>query len=160
MLIDVWQGTRVGSLGNACHVAAGDLNVTPDASWRCSRRRATAADDEVEAAVAAEKALYTPNSATFFARHDRSLQRIVVRPILGNPALADAARAAAVVSRLLRDVSYYSQQLGKLERRADRGLELTEGNPLGHRASHVGGQVVGNLHVHADQIKHVCLQEE
>ncbi|KOO29413.1 hypothetical protein Ctob_015874, partial [Chrysochromulina tobinii] len=35
---------------------------------------------------------------------------------------ADAARAAAVVSRLLRDVSYYSQQLGKLERRADRPI--------------------------------------
>jgi hypothetical protein len=30
-------------------LAAGDLNVTPDASWRCSRRRATAADDEFEA---------------------------------------------------------------------------------------------------------------
>ena len=80
------------------------------------------AEGILQSAVAVEKALYTPNSATFFARHDRILQQIVVRPISGDPAQAEAARAAAVASRLLRDISYYSQQLKRLERRADRPI--------------------------------------
>jgi len=113
----ILQTVRRARLG-VVQAASALASLRPDAL----AHRRLRAEGILQSAVAAEKALYTPNSATFFARHDRSLQRIVVRPILGDPALADAARAAAVVSRLLRDVSYYSQQLGKLERRADRPI--------------------------------------
>ena len=66
--------------------------------------------------------MFTPTSASYFARHDRSLHRIVARPYCGLPEQAAASRAFAVVSRLQRDISYYSQQLRKLERRADRPI--------------------------------------
>jgi hypothetical protein len=80
------------------------------------------AEFRLESALATERALYTPTSATYLARHDRSLHRALLRPFLGPPEQAAAVRAAAAASRLLRDITYYSQQVRKLERRADRPI--------------------------------------
>ena len=80
------------------------------------------AELRLQSALASEMALYTPTSAAYLARHDRSLHRALLRPFPGPPEQAAAARASTVASRLLRDITYYSHQLRKLERRADRPL--------------------------------------
>jgi hypothetical protein len=80
------------------------------------------AELQLQSALTTEQALYTPTSATYRARHDRSLHRALLRPYLGPPDQAAAVRSSAAASRLLRDITYYSHQLRKLERRADRPI--------------------------------------
>ena len=52
------------------------------------------AEFRLESALATERALYTPTSATYLARHDRSLHRALLRPFLGPPEQAAAVRAS------------------------------------------------------------------
>ena len=100
------------------HATSALATLRPDALAHCRLR----AELQLQCALTSERELFTPTSATYFARHDRNLHRVVARSYAGPPAQAAAARAFAVVSRLQRDISYYSQQMRKLERRADRPI--------------------------------------
>ena len=58
------------------------------------------AELRLQSALASERALYVPTSASYLARHDRSLHRALLRPFGGPPEQAAAARASLVASRV------------------------------------------------------------
>ena len=100
------------------HATSALVALRPDALAH-SRLRA---EFHLQRAITLERELYTPTSASYIARHDRNLHCAIARPYSGLPAQAATTRAFVVVSRLQRDIAYYSQQVRKLERRADRPI--------------------------------------